>query len=118
LQGSVRCSLRTLRSVLRSDSAQTVELALRRVELILQLHLTLDELADLAVDLARLLDHQLAQQTLAQLTDRDDGTGALATLVRGDLVRSVSVLVAHECHSTFVRVRCQARGKPVWMDCG
>lgn len=68
------------------------------MELVLQLHLALDELPDLALNLADLLDHHLAQHLLAQLRHRHDRArtlGALAALVGGGLVRSVVALVAH-----------------------
>ena len=67
------------------------------MQLVLQLHLALEELADLALDLATLLDHHLAQHLVAQLGDRHDRTGATAATlgVRGGLVRSVVVALAH-----------------------
>ncbi len=65
------------------------------MELVLQLHLALDELPDLALNLADFLHHHLAQHLLAQLGDRQDRARTLATLVGGDLVRSVVALVAH-----------------------
>ena len=86
----------------------------------MELNLTLDQLPDLAVDLAQLLDHHLAQHLLTQLGDRHDRSrAATATLrVRGGLVRSVVVALAHGVHSTFVCSFCQARGKVVWTVCG
>jgi len=107
-----------LRIVLSADLAQTVELDARRVELREESALALEELRQLALNLARFLQHQLLQHLLAQHGDRHDRTGATTTLVGGDLVRSVVALVAHVRHSTFVRCRCQARGKVVCTDCG
>ena len=91
----VRESLAHLRVVLRAHDLQRVEQLLRRVQLILELHLALDELPDLVLNLADFLDHHLTQQLLTQLRDRQHRAGALAALVGGGLVRSVVALVAH-----------------------
>jgi len=86
-----------LRSILRPHHLEVVEGSLGIVQLVLELHLALEELADLAVDLAQLLDHHLPQHLLTQLGDRHDRTGTTRTLagVRGVLVRSVVVALAH-----------------------
>jgi hypothetical protein len=76
-------------------SAKRVELRLRRVQLILELHLALQELPDLALNLASLLDHHLLEELLTKHGDRHDRSRTTATLVGGVLVRSVCVLVAH-----------------------
>jgi hypothetical protein len=88
------CSLH-LRSVLSTHDLQVVELSARAEDLLLELRFRTDQLRDLALNLADFLDHHLLEELLAQHGDRHDRTGALATLVGGDLVRSVSVLVAH-----------------------
>ena len=84
-----------LRSVLRADLAQTVQLRLRADQLVTQQRLAADELRHLAVDLLHLLDHHLAQQLLTQLGDSHDRTRTLATLVGGDLVHAVVALAVH-----------------------
>ena len=83
-----------LRVELREADPQIVKRSLRIVQTILELHLALDHLADLAVDLAQLLDHHLLEELLAQHGDRHDRTRALAGL-GGGLVCTVVALVAH-----------------------
>ena len=116
--GSCGSRIRNLLLVVREDRVHLLELLQTISSSLVRLATLRLELADLALDLLDLLDHHLAQQTRTELADRDDRTGATTTLVGGDLVRSVVALVAHVCHSTFVRCRCQARGKVVWTDCG
>lgn len=86
-----------LRSVLRAHDLEIVECGLGIVQLVLELHLALDQLPDLAVDLAQLLDHHLAQHLLTKLGDRHDRARTTRTLagVRGGLVCTVVVALAH-----------------------
>ena len=86
-----------LRVELREADPQIVKRSLRIVQTILERVLALDHLRDLALDLATLLDHHLAQQLLTQLGDRHDRTGTTRTLagVGGGLVCTVVALVAH-----------------------
>ena len=102
--GCVVDNLRThLRVELRAHHLEIVKLRLGRVQLVLQLHLALEELPDLALDLAHFLDHHLAHQLLTQLGDRHDRTRTLATLagvVGGGLVCTV---VARVLHTTSIR---------------
>lgn len=96
-----------LRVVLRESDLEIVELHLRGAQLILQLHLALEELADLALNLARFLDHHLPQQLLTQLGDRHDRTRTLATLVGGGLVRTVVARVLHTTSIRYDPIRCK-----------
>ena len=109
-----------LRSVLRAHDLEIVERSLRIVQLVLQLHLALDQLPDLAVDLAQLLDHHRLEELLTQLRHGLDRTGATRALARlgGGIVRSVDVALAHVCHSTFRFVCCQAGRLRLWTGCG
>ena len=66
-----------------------------RVDLILQILLQTNQLADLTVDLVHFLDHHFLHQLLAKHGNRHDRSRTLATLVGGDLVRFVVALVAH-----------------------
>ena len=96
--GCVVGNLRTqLRVELREGDPQIVEQVASRVQLHHQRSLALEELADLALDLATFLDHHLAQHLLAKLGDRHDRARTTTTLagVGGGLVRSVVALVAH-----------------------
>lgn len=114
-------NLRTqLRVELRERDTQVVELRLRGVEAILERVLALDQLRDLALDLATLLNHQLTQHLLTQLRNRHDRARTTRTLagVGGGLVCTVVALVAHGDHSTFVRCCCQAGRFGLWTVCG
>ena len=94
--GSCGSRIRNLLLVVRENRVHLLELLQTISSSLVRLATLRLELADLALDLLDLLDHHLAQQTRTELADRDDRTGALATLVGGDLVRTVgSVLVAH-----------------------
>ena len=86
-----------LRSVLRAHDLEIVKRSLGIVQLVLELHLALEELPDLAVDLAQLLDHHLAQHLLTQLGDRHDRSRTTRTLagLGGGIVCTVVVALAH-----------------------
>ena len=116
--GCYPLGLRRLRFVLRTNLPQTVELDASRVQLHHERTLATEELRQLALNLASLLHHHLLEELLAKHRDRHDRTGATATLVGGGLVRTVVALVAHVCHSTFVRCCCQAGRLRLWTDCG
>ena len=81
--------------VLCTNHTVSVERLLSRVDLVLQILLQTNQLADLTVDLVHFLDHHFLHQLLTKHGDRHDRSRTLATLVRGDLVRSVVALVAH-----------------------
>ena len=100
-----------LRSILVTHDSVVFKLRLRDRQLILELRLQDEKLSDSTLNLASFLDHHFLEKLLAKRSDRHDRSRAFATLVGGDLVRSVVALVAHVCHSTFVRLSCQARGK-------
>ena len=86
-----------LRVELREGDPQIVKLGLRGVQLVLELHLALEELADLALDLATFLNQHLAQHLLAKLCHRHDRARTTRTLagLGGGIVCTVVVALAH-----------------------
>ena len=118
--GSGSCGLgnRDLLLVVGEDRVQLVDLLEASSGDIVRLVLLAHDASALLLDLLDLLDHQLAQHRLANLRDRHDRLRATTALVGGGIVRSVVALVAHVCHSTFVRCRCQVGRLCVWTDCG
>jgi hypothetical protein len=84
-----------LRSIFITHDSVVFKLRLRDRQLILEFRLQDEKLSDSTLNLASFLDHHFLEKLLAKHTDRHDRTRPLATLVRGDLVRSVVALIAH-----------------------
>lgn len=102
-----RLGLGGLVAVLGRENPEVVELGVGRVERGDKIHALALELRNLAVDLARLLDHHLGKQTLAELCDRHDGLRTLARLVGG--AGGGTVVAALAVHASIIAAAvCEA----------